>query len=238
MNTNKSQFEKVKAVALSHARSLFVPIRAHSWISFLLIGGALVGCRRSDMSEQPRYKPYQNTDTFADGASARALVPGTIVWHQPRTDELLYQGTINGIVANEFPFKITKMDMERGQQQFNIFCSACHGQTGEGNGMIVQRGLTPPPSYHIDRLRNAPVGHFFLMISNGQGAMYGYAERIKPEDRWRIAAYIRALQLSQNAKPAILNDGDKDLIGSSTDSVDPKELQGYTGPRGKVGVDQ
>ena len=184
-----------------------------------------------------RYKPYQATISFEDGASARPLVAGTVPRGQARTDELLYQGTIDGKVADQFPFPITMMDMKRGQQQFNIFCSACHGQTGEGNGMIAQRGLTPPPSYHIPRLRAAPVGHFYYVMTNGFGAMYGYAERIKPEDRWRIAAYIRALQLSEHAKPSDLDDDEKTKADAS-EIVPPKELLGYTGPRGKVGVDQ
>jgi mono/diheme cytochrome c family protein len=197
------------------------------------------------MGEQPRYKPYQTTASFEDGASARPLVAGTIAWHQPRTDELLYQGTVTVTdasgthteAANEFPFPITHMDLVRGRQQFNIFCSACHGQTGEGNGMVAQRGLTPPPSYHIDRLRNAPVGHFYIVMTNGFGAMYSYSERIKPEDRWRIAAYIRALQLSQNADPAKLSDDEKSKANAA-EIVTPAELEGYTGPRAKVGVDQ
>ena len=236
MNTNKSQYETSEAAGECALRSSFVFLRAHSWL--ILFALALTGgCRKSDMGEQPRYKPYQSTDSFGDGASARPLVAGTIPWHQPRTDELLYQGTIDGKVADEFPFAITRMDLERGQQQFNIFCSVCHGKTGEGNGMIAQRGLTPPPSYHIDRLRNAPVGHFFYVMTNGFGAMYSYAERVKPEDRWRIAAYIRALQLSQNADPAKLSDDEKSKANAA-EVVPPSELEGYTGPRAKVGVDQ
>jgi mono/diheme cytochrome c family protein len=239
MKTRESkdtQKKKQDAGYVPASSFFFVPLRAPWWtIVFALL--LVAGCRKSDMSEQPRYKPYQATISFEDGASARPLVAGTIPWHQPRTDELLYQGTIDGKVADVFPFPITAMDMKRGQQQFNIFCSVCHGQTGEGNGMIAQRGLTPPPSYHIDRLRDAPVGHFFYVMTNGFGAMYSYAERVKPEDRWRIAAYIRALQLSQNAKPADLSDQEKSKADAA-EVVPPKELEGYTGPRGKVGVDQ
>jgi mono/diheme cytochrome c family protein len=236
MNTNKSQSKGTKIAGKSALQSLFVSIRVHSWLILLPLA-LMVGCRRSDMGEQPRYKPYQTTASFEDGASARPLVAGTIPWHQPRTDELLYQGTIDGKVADEFPFPITRVDLERGRQQFNIFCSVCHGQTGEGNGMIAQRGLTPPPSYHIDRLRRAPVGHFFYVMTNGFGAMYSYAERVNPEDRWRIAAYIRALQLSQNADPAKLSDDEKSKADAA-EVVPPGELEGYTGPRAKVGVDQ
>jgi mono/diheme cytochrome c family protein len=89
--------------------------------------------------------------------------------------------------------------LERGRERYDIFCSVCHGRTGEGNGMIVQRGFPPPPSYHIDRLREAPAGHFFHVITHGYGVMYSYATHVPPADRWAIAAYIRALQLSQHA---------------------------------------
>jgi mono/diheme cytochrome c family protein len=238
MNTNKSKFGKITGTDSVPLPSPFVSIRVHSWIAFLLLGLMLVGCRKSDMAEQPRYETFKGApNAFEDGASARPLVAGTVIWHEPRTDELLYQGTIDGKVANVFPFKITHADLVRGRQQFNIYCSVCHGQTGEGNGMIVQRGLTPPPSYHLDRLRNAPVGHFFYVITNGFGAMYSYAERVKVEDRWRIAAYIRALQLSQNADPSKLTDAEK-IKADKSDIVPASELDGYSGPRGKVGIDQ
>lgn len=114
----------------------------------------------------------------------------------------MYAGTINGQTANVFPFPITAQDLARGQQRYNIYCSPCHGYDGSGRGMIVLRGFQQPPSYHTDRLRNAPVGHFFDVITNGFGNMYSYASRVSPDDRWRIAAYIRALQLSQHASVA------------------------------------
>jgi mono/diheme cytochrome c family protein len=106
---------------------------------------------------------------------------------------------MNGSVADTFPFPITRKDLDRGRERFNIYCTPCHDYTGSGHGMIVQRGFPAPPSYHIDRLRQAPVGHFFDVITNGSGTMYSYAARVSPEDRWRIVAYIRALQLSQKA---------------------------------------
>jgi cytochrome c553 len=158
----------------------------------------LAGCRM-DMHIQPKYLPEQPTNFFADGRSERQPVPGTIARGQLRTDELLYTGKVNGVVANEFPFPITRTDLERGRERFNIYCTPCHDYTGSGRGMIVQRGFPQPPSYHIDRLRQAPVGHFYEVMTNGFGAMYSYASRVSPEDRWRIAAYIRVLQLSRNA---------------------------------------
>jgi mono/diheme cytochrome c family protein len=156
------------------------------------------GCRM-DMHIQPKYLPYDPTTFFDDGRSERQPVPGTVARGQLRLDELLYTGKENGVESNRFPFPITHEDLERGRQRFNIYCTPCHDYTGSGRGVIVQRGFPPPPSYHIDRLRNAPVGHFFDVMTNGFGSMYSYASRIDPEDRWRIAAYIRVLQLSQHA---------------------------------------
>ncbi|HTW22214.1 MAG TPA: cytochrome c [Candidatus Baltobacteraceae bacterium] len=159
----------------------------------------LAGCRL-DMHIQPKYLPYEPTDFFSDGRSERQPVPGTVARGQLRVDELLYSGTENGVESNRFPFPITRADLERGRERYNVYCTPCHDYTGSGRGMIVQRGFPQPPSYHIQRLRDAPVGHFYAVMTNGFGAMYSYAARIEPADRWRIAAYIRVLQLSENAK--------------------------------------
>jgi hypothetical protein len=166
----------------------------------LLAASAMLfsGCRL-DMHIQPKYLPYDPTTFFDDGRSERQPVPGTVARGQLRLDELLYTGKENGVEANRFPFPITHEDLERGRQRYNIYCTPCHDYTGSGRGVIVLRGFPPPPSYHIDRLRAAPVGHFFDVMTNGFGSMYSYASRIDPEDRWRIAAYIRVLQLSQHA---------------------------------------
>ena len=169
---------------------------------FVCIGAVamlLSGCRL-DMHLQPKYLPYAKTDFFADGRSERQPVPGTVARGQLRVDELFYTGRENGVVVDKFPFTITRADLERGRERFNVYCTPCHDYTGSGRGMIVQRGFPQPPSYHIQRLRDAPAGHFFQVMTNGFGAMYSYAARIEPADRWRIAAYIRVLQLSQNAK--------------------------------------
>ncbi len=174
-----------------------------------------IGCR-VDMHVDPRYDPLSPSTFFPDGRSARPQVPGTVIHGQLRTDELRYTGKVNGVVSNEFPFPITRADLERGRERFNVNCSPCHDYTGSGHGMIVQRGFQAPPSYHIERLRNAPVGHFFDVITNGYGAMYSYASRVAPDDRWRIAAYIRALQLSQHAT---LNDVPADSRGQLTEKA-------------------
>lgn len=181
-------------------------------VGFALAVLGAAGCR-VDMHVTPRYDPYAPSTFFPDGRSERPEVPGTVPHGDLRIDELRYTGKINGVVASEFPFPITRADLERGRQRFNVNCSPCHDYTGNGHGMIVQRGFQAPPSYHIERLRNAPVGHFFDVITNGYGAMYSYASRVSPDDRWRIAAYIRTLQLSQHAT---LNDVPADERGQLT----------------------
>ncbi|MGH9326072.1 MAG: c-type cytochrome [Terriglobia bacterium] len=151
------------------------------------------------MHIEPRYNPESPSSVFADGRSERPVVPGTVARGHLRTDELLYTGMINGKMADVFPFPITKKDLARGQQRFNIYCTPCHDYTGSGVGMIVRRGFPAPPSYHNPKMIAMPVSHYFEVMTNGYGTMYSYASRVSVRDRWRIAAYIRALQLSQNA---------------------------------------
>jgi mono/diheme cytochrome c family protein len=151
------------------------------------------------MHNQPRYKPLAGTAFFGDGRSARPVVEGTVARGYLRIDTARFSGKIEGRDVDVFPIPITKDDLERGQQRFNIYCSPCHSRIGDGNGMIVQRGFRQAASYHTERLIQAPVGHFFDVMTNGFGAMPSYASRVEPDDRWRIAAYIRVLQLSQNA---------------------------------------
>lgn len=156
------------------------------------------GCRL-DMHVQPKYKPDEPSTFFEDGRSNRPAIPGTVARGHLHDNELFYTGQVNGVDADQFPFPVTRQVLERGRQRFNIYCTPCHDYTGSGRGMVVQRGFPAPPSYHIDRLMKAPVGHFVYVMTNGYGAMYGYAARVTPQDRWAIAAYIRALQLSQHA---------------------------------------
>lgn len=131
--------------------------------------------------------------------ASRPLVAHTVARGHLEADEVLYTGKIGTNLVETFPFPITREVLERGHERFDIYCSPCHGRTGEGNGMVVQRGFPPPPSYHIDRLRQAPAGHFFDVITQGYGIMYSYAQRVEPADRWAIAAYIRVLQKSHDA---------------------------------------
>ncbi|CAN5767360.1 cytochrome c [soil metagenome] len=160
----------------------------------------LIACGNPEMKDQKKYEPLEPSTFYPDGKSARELMPNTVARGDLRTDTLLYAGLENGKLAETFPFTITQGVLARGQQRYNIFCAPCHGYDGYGKGMIVQRGFSPPPSFHQDNLRNAPIGHFFDVITNGFGAMYSYGDRVPPGDRWAIIAYIRALQLSQNAK--------------------------------------
>src|SRR5262245_42034373 len=154
-----------------------------------------VACRH-DMQDQPKYKPLAASRFFSDGKSARQLVEGTVPFQpggqgiSPAADESK---------ATALPFALTPQALDRGQERFNIYCSPCHGRLGYGDGMVVQRGFLAPPSYHIDRLRQAPVGRFYDVMTNGFGAMSSYADKVAPQDRWAVAAYIRALQLSQHA---------------------------------------
>jgi hypothetical protein len=159
----------------------------------------LASCRE-DMQNQPKFIPLRENPFYADNRSAREPVEGTIARGQLEDDPLMYTGKVNGQEANEFPFPITAQDLARGRERFNIFCSPCHSQLGDGKGMIVQRGFKNPPSYFEPRLMQAPVGHFFVTMTYGRGAMADYSAQVPVADRWRIAAYIRALQLSRSAK--------------------------------------
>lgn len=154
---------------------------------------------REDMQDQPKFKPLRQSDFYTDGRSERPLVANTVPRGYLRADIYFYTGMINGQPGDLMPFPVTADVLKRGQERFNIFCSPCHSELGDGNGMIPQRGFRRPPSFHIDRLRAAPVGHFFDVMTNGFGAMPDYAAQIPPRDRWNIIAYIRALQLSQRA---------------------------------------
>ena len=184
---------------------------------------SITGCDRLDMYDQPRYEPFEESHFYADGLSARHPVEGTIPRGGLREDTAYFTGRSDGKpvatipeaayravfdrVPKRFDGEFENVDrtalrlamLERGRDRFDIYCSVCHGRTGEGNGMIVQRGFRSPPNYTIDRLRVAPAGHLFDVISNGIGAMSGYASRVEVADRWAIVAYIRALQLSQHA---------------------------------------
>lgn len=164
----------------------------------LLVGALLIASCRQDMHDQPRKEPYEGNTHYADGRSDRPQVEGTIARGQLQTDELLFTGKEGGELALRFPFPVTARVLERGRERFDIYCAVCHERTGYGLGMAVQLGFRQPTSFHDDRLREAPPGYFFDVITNGFGAMFDYSDRILPRDRWAIVSYIRALQASQN----------------------------------------
>jgi mono/diheme cytochrome c family protein len=163
---------------------------------------ALAGACRQDMHDQPKYRPLRASELFEDKRSARPLVEGTVARGTLREDAVFYTGKTKDGFVSEIPVKLTPELLARGQTQFQVFCSPCHGRTGRGDGMVVQRGFKKPSSYHVDRLRQMPIGYFYDVITIGFGAMADYAAQVPPKDRWAIAAYIRTLQLSQYAPAA------------------------------------
>jgi mono/diheme cytochrome c family protein len=167
----------------------------------------LAACRQ-DMHNQPKYRGLRASTFFADGSSARPLVESTIARGTLQEDEAFFTGKIANVTVKDLPFAVDDALLNRGQERFNIYCSPCHGRTGAGNGMVVQRGYRQPPSYHIDRLRQADAGYFFDVITNGFGVMPDYRAQVAPRDRWAIVAYIRALQLSQHAAAGDVPGGD------------------------------
>jgi mono/diheme cytochrome c family protein len=192
----------------------FTSVSSVPFVSFVhVLAAALVfsGCRQ-DMHDQPKYIPLRESTFFSDVRSARPLVEGTVARGHLRDDGLLYTGKVNGADAAVFPFPVDKTVMARGRERFDIFCAPCHGRAGYGDGMVVRRGYRRPPSLHQDRLRDVPAGHFFDVITNGFGAMPDYATQVKAEDRWAIAAYVRALQLSEHATLADVPPSERDKI--------------------------
>jgi mono/diheme cytochrome c family protein len=167
----------------------------------------LCSCRQ-DMHVQPKFLPLRENSFYPDGRSARPVLEGTIARGQLEDDSLLYTGMVNGQEVDQFPFPISAADLARGRERFNIFCSPCHSQLGDGNGMIVQRGFKAPPSYFDPRLLKAPVGHFYRVMTEGRGSMADYSSQIPVADRWRIAAYIRTLQFASTAKSSDLQPGE------------------------------
>ncbi len=188
-------------------------ISAALFLGVVLGAVGLAGCDmaiRQDMADQPKNRPLSPSEFFTDGRSARPLIEGTVA-----------RGSVDNDVYNVpkeyagYPLPVDEKLLERGEDRYKVFCTPCHGLQGDGNGMIALRGMKHPPSYHIDRLRQAPNGYFYDVISNGFGAMYSYSERIAPKERWAIIAYVRALQLSRNAKASELPESLRQKISSA-----------------------
>jgi hypothetical protein len=173
----------------------------------------LAGCRR-DMQDQPKYKDLRGSAFFEDRRSARPVVEGTVPRGRPYGDTPFLTGKANGLPVSALPMPLTREILERGRDRYRIFCTPCHGLTGDGRGIVVQRGYRQPPAFNIDRLRAAPVGYFFDVQTKGFGAMMDYAAQIPPDDRWAIAAYLRVLQLSQSATLADVPPGERPALES------------------------
>src|SRR5271154_6971794 len=175
-----------------------------------------VGCRL-DMHVQPRYNPLAKSDFFPDQRSARPRIEGTVARGDERVDAYFYTGKIGNNDGDFMPFPVTQEVLERGRERYNVYCAPCHSRVGDGNGIVPSRGFArKPPSYHIERLQKAPIGYFFDVATNGFGVMLDYSAQISARDRWNIVAYVRALQLSQNATMADVP------AGQSVPSVPPK----------------
>jgi len=180
----------------------------------VLVVAAGAACRQ-DMHDQPKYRPFRQSDFYADQRSARPFVTGTVARGSLREDAVYFTGKNGSDFVAELPVKVTPALLARGQERFQVFCSPCHGRTGRGDGMIVQRGFKAPSSYHVDRLRAMPVGYFYDVITNGFGAMADYSAQVPPADRWAIAAYIRTLQYSQYAPAADVPADKRELLEKS-----------------------
>ncbi len=186
-------------------------VRIYAGVLCVLCLAATMACRQ-DMHDQPRAEPFEESDFFGDRRSARPAVQGTIPRGHLRLDEHFYTGKINGALATTFPAPVTIEMLNRGRERYDIYCAPCHSKVGDGLGMIVQRGMKQPESFHSQRLLDVEVGHFFDVVTNGFGNMYSYEERINPSDRWAITAYVKALQLSQGADLADLPESDQQHI--------------------------
>jgi mono/diheme cytochrome c family protein len=168
---------------------------AHRAIGAVLVAVATTACRQ-DMHDQPNYQPLEASSFFADNSASRQLPPNTVARGYLKDDTLLYTGKVGEDPGTEFPFAVDAQVMARGQVAYDAFCSHCHGLTGAGDGIVVQRGYSKPPALYEERLKDIPVGHIFDVITSGFGAMPDHAAQIKVPDRWAIVAYVRALQAS------------------------------------------
>jgi len=184
---------------------------------FVALAVLLLTACRQDMHDQPKYKPLRPSEIFGDKRSARPLVEGTVARGTLREDAGYYAGKTKDGFVTQLPVTLTAQLLERGQTQFQVFCAPCHGRTGRGDGMIVRRGFKQPSSYHVDRLRQMPIGYFYDVITIGFGAMPDYAAQIAPAARWAIAAYVRTLQFSQHAPASALSADERAQLDRSLD---------------------
>jgi hypothetical protein len=222
--------------------------RALARVGLAVAIAATASACRQDMHDAPKYEPLEQSAFFKDKRGSRQLLPGTIARGQLKEDKLLYTGRNGDALSDTFPFPVTAGVIARGRERFNIYCSPCHSRVGDGNGMIVQRGYKHPPTFHDDRMRAMPPGYYFTVMTNGFGVMPSYSLQVKADDRWAIAAYIKALQLSQHANVADLTADDKaklekgeTIIPVGAEGASPgghapphgKEAHGEGGPHGE-----
>ena len=177
-----------------------IPVNTHILRLFLAVSFIFnAGCElRQAMYDQEKYEPLEASTFFDDGQSYRQQIPETVARGQLRLNSHYYEGKVDGELSYDLPVPVTKELLNRGKERYGIYCTPCHGHTGQGNGIIVKRGLKAPSSFHEQRLREMPIAYYFDVITNGYGVMYSYASRVPTADRWAISAYIRTLQLSQN----------------------------------------
>jgi len=192
----------------------------------------LAAACRNEMYDQAKAKPFSEGDFFANGQNARPIPDDTVARGFLREDKAMYAGLgPDGKFVRELPVPLSRELLARGQERFGIFCSPCHGKRGNGFGMIVQRGFKQPASFHVDRLRQQPIGYFFDVVTQGFGQMSSYASQVPPEDRWAIAAYVRALQLSQHAVVADLPPADRaKLAAADSAKAQPSDKTEHTSP--------
>lgn len=186
----------------------------------------LTGCQQR-MGVAPYYEALDENPIFSDGRASRPLVPGTVFRGNLKADDALYTGKVNGVPVEEFPIDITRQVIERGQNRYNIYCAPCHSQIGDGNGMIVQRGVSKPPAFNEPQLVDTPPGHVYDVISNGIGRMYSY-DHIPVYDRWAITAYVKVLQQSSNGTVANVPDEIKEQLNNiTTGTVSLKKAESH-----------
>jgi mono/diheme cytochrome c family protein len=171
------------------------------------------GACRSDMQDQPKYRPYRQSRFFDDGRAVRPPVEGTVARGTLDATSALTTGKANGQYVRESPLPVTPAILQRGRERYDVFCAPCHDRAGAGGGMIVERGFRRPPSLHIDRLRDAADGYLVEVIAQGFGVMPAYGAQVPPDDRWAIVEYVRALQLSQHADVRQLPPDDRGRLG-------------------------
>lgn len=190
-------------------------------LGFIFAMALLVGCRQ-DMHDQPKYEPFEESDFFSDGRASRLQIAGTVARGQLREDSVFYQGLdADGALVQSIPIELDEAILARGRVVFDVYCSPCHDRTGSGNGMIVRRGFKRPESFHSPRLRQSPPGYLFQVMTNGFGEMSSYAAMIDPTERWAVAAYVRALQLSRAVPSGQLLPEDRAALAAESETEAP-----------------